>query len=85
MTPTTFPNWLITFSIGKAKSESLEMITASSKSLSKQSTSRYVAKFTSDPFSSVLSTCTTRGGLVGLRYAKGNCGNTLGLGAKWPL
>ena len=85
ITPTTFLNWLITLSIGKARSESLEMTTASSKSLSKQSTSRYVAKFTSVPFSSVLSTCTTSGGLVGLRYAKGNCGNTLGRGLKWPL
>ncbi len=80
--PTAFLNLVATISIGSARSASLEMITASSKSFSKQSTSRYVARFTSVPFSSVLSTCTTRGGLVAFRYAKGNCGNTLGRGAK---
>ncbi len=54
MTPIRFPNLDLTISIGKAKSESLEITAASSKSFKKQSTRRWVARSTSVLFSSIL-------------------------------
>ena len=57
-------NLVLTRRIGSARSESFEMTTAASKSLSNASTKRYDARFTSDPFSS-LRTTVTKVGLAG--------------------
>ena len=76
--PTGFPNLPTTTSTGSVKSESLETMTASSKSSSKQSTSRCVAIFTSVRFSSVLRTASVSGPSCSGRYVSGSRGNLAG-------